>query len=91
MIGTAAAVCAGIPQLRKLFISKQADEFSMSTWLIWLFSQVTALGYALSMRDMLYASVSAFWLAFYALMVAMIFKYSRNPEGESDTLVPEEA
>jgi hypothetical protein len=75
MIGTAAAVYAGIPQLRKLFISKQADDFNMQTWLIWLFSQVTALMYTVAMHDVLYACVALFWLSFYLVMVAMIFKY----------------
>lgn len=91
MIGTFAAICAGIPQLRKLFLSKQADDFSVSTWLVWLFSQVTALGYALSMHDMLYAGVSAFWLSFYAVMVAMILKYRSDSSGTSDDFVAEEA
>jgi hypothetical protein len=87
MIGTSAAICAGIPQLRKLILAKQADEFSISTWLIWLFSQTAALAYALSMNDILYAIVSAFWLTFYAAMVILIFKY-RTP---SDDLLAEEA
>jgi uncharacterized protein with PQ loop repeat len=80
LIGTAAAVMAGVPQLRKLLITKRADEFSISTWIIWLSSQVTALAYGWSTGDLLYAGVSLLWLTFYAAMVILIFKYrSRSP------------
>jgi uncharacterized protein with PQ loop repeat len=78
MIGAIAAVFAGVPQLRKLLQSKQADEFSVPTWTIWLFSQVAALMYALSIHDLLYTLVSAFWTVFYAFMVVLIFKYRNN-------------
>jgi uncharacterized protein with PQ loop repeat len=91
MIGTAAAVLAGLPQLRKLFLSKQADEFSMSTWLIWMFSQITALGYAISMRDVLYACVSGFWILFYGVMVTLIFKYRNSTPPVREAALPEEA
>lgn len=91
LIGTGAAIFAGLPQLRKLFLAKQADEFSISTWSIWLFSQITAFAYALSMKDMLYAMVSLFWLCFYAVMVTMIFKYRGNSAQKTEPRLTTEA
>ncbi len=79
LIGTAAALVAGIPQLRKLLATKQADEFSISTWTIWMISQVTALVYALSTGDLLYAAVSILWLTFYVFMITLILKYRTTP------------
>lgn len=76
LLGTIAAIFAAIPQLRKLLVAKQADEFNASTWMIWLLSQVTALAYALSEGDVLYSMVAACWLIFYAGMIALIFRYS---------------
>ena len=90
MLGTAAAIIAGIPQLRKLITTKQADEFSIPTWLIWLLSQITALSYAISMHDLLFISVSAVWFGFYVIMVSLIFKY-RTRKPEQEVLLAEEA
>ncbi len=91
LIGAAAAIFAGFPQLYKLFKSKQADEFSMSTWMVWLFAQVTGFAYALSMKDKLFAAVSLFWLAFYAVMVTLIFRYRNSPAEAGETILAEEA
>lgn len=79
MLATATAICAGAPQLRKLMITKQSDEFSLTTWIIWLVAQTVSLIYALTVKDRLYALVCVLWVAFYVVMVGLIVKY-RTPK-----------
>lgn len=88
MLATAVAISAGIPQLRKLIITKQSDEFSLTTWVIWLVAQAVSLLYALTVKDKLYASVCTLWVAFYVIMVTLIVRY-RQPavETEEETLL----
>ncbi len=86
LIGTAAAIVAGIPQLRRLLITKQADEFSIWTWIIWLFSQITALAYGWSTGDLLYSAVALFWLSFYTVMVTLIIKYRSRSQSTDEPL-----
>lgn len=88
MLATAVAISAGIPQLRKLMLTKQSDEFSLTTWVIWLVAQLMSLLYALTVKDKLYAVVCTLWAAFYVVMVVLIIKY-RQPaiETEEETLL----
>jgi uncharacterized protein with PQ loop repeat len=72
------AIYACLPQLRKLTQTKQSDEFSLSTWVIWLVTQGVAVLYAITISDPLYATVSVVWLGFYALMVTLIVKYRKE-------------
>lgn len=72
------AIYACLPQLRKLTQTKQSDEFSLSSWVIWLVTQGVAVIYAVTISDPLYAVVSFVWLGFYGLMVALIIKYRRE-------------
>ena len=83
LFATVTAISAGIPQLRKLIITKQSDEFSLATWVIWLAAQLMSLVYALAVKDKLYASMSALWVAFYVIMVALIVRY-RQPVVETE-------
>jgi uncharacterized protein with PQ loop repeat len=77
-IAATVAIYACLPQLRKLTQTKQSDEFSLSSWVIWLVTQGVAVIYAITISDPLYAVVSSVWLGFYGLMVALIVKYRRQ-------------
>lgn len=77
-IAATVAIYACLPQLRKLTQTKQSDEFSLSSWVIWLVTQGVAVIYAITISDPLYAVVSSVWLGFYGLMVALIIKYRRQ-------------
>src|SRR5690606_20917751 len=71
------ALSAGIPQLRQLLISKASDEFSLSTWLIWLSTQCVTLVYVATVRNTLMIYVSLAWVLFHAAMVVLIVYYRR--------------
>ncbi len=88
MLAATAAVCAGAPQLRKLVLTRQADGFSLPTWVIWLVAQVVSLVYAIAVNDRLYAVVSSIWVAFYAVMVTLIIKYRSAEEAAEEGTQP---
>lgn len=87
MLATATAICAGAPQLRKLLVTKQSDEFSVTTWVIWLVAQAVSLIYAISIKDPLYTTVCALWTAFYIVMVGLIIHFRRvQPAAETEVV-----
>lgn len=71
------ALSAGVPQLRQLFMAKASEEFSLSTWLVWLSTQCITLAYVTTLRNVLMMFVSLAWVGFYAAMVCMIIYYRR--------------
>ena len=76
-IGTVAAIIACLPQMHQLMVTKRSDEFSLSTWVIWLGGQAMAFIYISSLGETLVALASACWTAFYAFMVGLILYYRR--------------
>lgn len=73
------SVGASIPQVIRLFREKQSDEFSISTWSMWLCCQVAFLAYVLSRSEGLMVFFSSIWLMFYVAMFVMIVYYRRHP------------
>lgn len=71
------ALSAGIPQLRQLLITKASDEFSLSTWLVWLSTQCITLAYVTTIGNVLMMFVNIAWVLFYAAMVSLIVYYRR--------------
>ena len=71
------ALSAGVPQLRQLFLTKASDEFSLSTWCVWLSTQCVTLAYVTTLKNVLMMLVSLAWVGFYAAMVLMIIYYRR--------------
>lgn len=78
IIASVASIAAGIPQLRKLLLTKRSDEFSIPTWSIWTSTQAVSLLYSFYLSDIYFTAVCAIWLAFDGLMMVLIVKYRRN-------------
>lgn len=72
---TVVAICAGIPQLRKLIRMKSSDEFNLGTWGMWVLTQVIFVSYAVAIKDPLLIGVNTAWIAFYGAMVVLIIYY----------------
>lgn len=72
------AVGAGFPQLKQLLYTKASDEFSLSTWVVWSFTQMVTLLYVTSIGNVLMIAVNIIWVAFYALMAILIVYYRQN-------------
>lgn len=89
--GALIALCAGASQLRQLLVSKASDEFSLSTWFVWLGTQCTALLYTVSIGNILMVAVNCAWITFYAVMVMLIVRYrTKKPlvsEEEANSVV----
>lgn len=69
------SIGAGIPQLRKLIAMKDSDEFSFSSWSLWLCTQSISTLYFITLGDLLAIIVAAAWTTFYALMLGLIIYY----------------
>lgn len=78
IIASIVSIGAGIPQLRKLLVTKRTDEFSIPTWSIWTSTQAVSLLYSLYLGDMYFTTVCAIWLGFDGLMMILILKYRHN-------------
>lgn len=85
---SAVAVLAMAPQIKQLLVTKQTDELNINTWIAWLGNQVVALFYAISIHAVPYIIINFAWIAFYMLMIYLIFKYRKQP-GAVQELVPE--
>jgi hypothetical protein len=72
---TLVSVMTAFPQLKQLWLMKNSDEFKLLSWVAWLIAQLTALVYAISIASIPYLIVNLLWIAFYALMIALILKY----------------
>jgi ABC-type enterobactin transport system permease subunit len=75
IIGIATSISAALPQIRRLLISKASDEFSLTTWVMWLGTQNVSLVYTASIGDMLLVGANILWIGFYATMVYLIVRY----------------
>ena len=73
------AISACIPQIIQLVKIRRSDEFQLSTWAIWLLTQVVTLVYVMSIDNLLMAVVNAGWVSFYGLMVYLIIHYRLRP------------
>lgn len=76
-IAACIALCAGIPQMKKLIQTKRSDEFSLNTWVMWICTQLVATAYAFSLGDKLLISINCAWVLFYSAMVYLIVRYQR--------------
>lgn len=72
------ALSAGVPQLRQLLVSKASDEFSLSTWFIWLSTQCVTLAYVTTIGNTIMMVVNIAWVLFYAAMVGLILYFRRK-------------
>jgi len=79
VLASIVSIAAGIPQLRKLLLTKRSDEFSIPTWSIWTATQAVSLLYSFYLGDIYFTTVCAIWLAFNGLMMILIFRYRNGP------------
>ncbi len=84
---TTIALLVCIPQMRQIIVAKHSDEFSLTTWGMWIFTQSISLMYVASLKQTILVIASALWTLFYICMVALIVYY-RRPAPEA--LIPEE-
>jgi uncharacterized protein with PQ loop repeat len=80
---TLVSVLTALPQLKRLWVMKNSDEFSLVSWIAWLIAQLSALVYAISIGSVPYLIVNFLWIAFYALMIALIVKYRSGAKREA--------
>lgn len=78
MLAAALALTACIPQLRQLMATKQSDEFSLQTWIVWTCAQMMALIYMISIGNVPLVLVNIAWTGFYAYMTYLIYRYRRT-------------
>ncbi len=75
LIAAVLSIAAMLPQIKKLIITKNSDEFNLSSWFIWFFSQACGSVYAIALKAPAYIIVSSTWTVFYVIMVVLIIKY----------------
>lgn len=85
------ALGACIPQVACLLRSKQADSFSVSSWVAWTVTQFVTLVYVVSIRNTMMTLVSVAWVSFYIVMIVLILHYKKQtflPAGVSEPSEP---
>jgi uncharacterized protein with PQ loop repeat len=75
IFGVIISICASLPQVRQLVTVKASDEFSLTTWTLWLFTQCVTLIYVISLHNTLLIAAGVLWTAFYVAMVYLIIHY----------------
>ena len=80
IIAVLMSISACIPQLRQLVITKASDEFSVSTWAIWLGTQCATLLYVVTLNNLLMILANIIWVSFYTVMLALIVHYRRQSQ-----------
>ncbi|MDQ5932106.1 MAG: hypothetical protein QG649_191 [Patescibacteria group bacterium] len=89
IVGAIIALSAGVPQVRQLLVAKASDEFSLSTWCLWLTTQCVTLTYVTTLQNVLMMLVNLAWVAFYAAMVGLIIYY-RRPVAVAEVAIVED-
>lgn len=77
-LASVASIVAAAPQIKQLLVVKCSDELNFTTWITWLVYQLTALGYAISVHATAYMVACLLWIAFYVVMLALMYKYRNN-------------
>ena len=77
------AVSAGGSQIYRLLKVGRSDELSVSTWSLWLGTQVIQLVYMVSLQQPVLVAVSSLWTGLYVAMVGLILYYRRHPRLEA--------
>lgn len=75
LLASTASIVAMAPQVRRLLITKQSDELSLFTWLIWTVYQLISLIYSIAIHAIPFLVANVVWLTFYIVMVMLIIKY----------------
>lgn len=75
MIAAGFSIVASIPQVLTLYRVKCSDEFQLTTWIVWLFTQMISLAYMISLGNLLLIATNSLWVTFYLLMVILIITY----------------
>ena len=76
------AIVLSIPQLIQIIKMKNADEFSLLSWLVWLIYQSVALIYTIKIGAHAYTAINAAWVTFYLFTILLIIKY-RKPKAKT--------
>lgn len=79
LMASFASIVAMAPQIKQLFIAKESDELSLTTWIIWTTYQSIALVYSISLGLIIYSLVNLAWVSFYLVMLTLILKYRKKP------------
>ena len=77
MISTSVSLLSSIPQARQLVVTKRSDELSLTTWIVWLGTQLVSFMYAISIAQTALIFANIGWITFYAVMVGLILYYRR--------------
>ncbi len=86
LIATLISLGACIPQIKQLIQTRRADEFNMTSWTTWFFTQIISLTYAISVGETMLILANIAWVSFYLTMVCLIFYYRRQAVPESITV-----
>src|SRR5882724_13490809 len=79
LVLSVASVIAMVSQVKRLLITKQSDELSLTTWFMWATYQTSALVYSISLHAIPWLATNIAWLSFYAIMLTLIIKYRKKP------------
>ena len=82
VIGVIVAISASVPQVTKLYKTKQSDEFQLSTWVTWTVTQTTSLVYVASIGNLLMTLANVCWVSFYVVMSYLIIRYRTPQQGK---------
>lgn len=82
IIGVIVAISASVPQVTRLYRTKQSDEFQLSTWVTWTVTQTTSLIYVASIGNLLMTLANICWVSFYIVMSCLIIRY-RTPQEQA--------
>ncbi|OGL34295.1 hypothetical protein A3F64_02545 [Candidatus Saccharibacteria bacterium RIFCSPHIGHO2_12_FULL_42_8] len=63
------------PQLHRILVLKEAEEFSLTTWSMWLAAQTVTTIYSAMAHQLLWFIVSVIWMIFDIAIVTLIIKY----------------
>lgn len=75
LVASTAQIVAGLPQIRKLVKSKNAESFSLTTWGMWGATQGVCLAYNVSLGDPVLISLSTLWMVYFVSMLGLIVYY----------------
>ncbi len=77
-IACIAQIIAGLPQINEIMRKRNSEELSLTTWSMWLLTQVFCFTYMVSTKNIVLMSMSALWLLYYGAMLGVIVYYRRR-------------
>jgi len=78
LIGGVIGLTGYLPQIRKLVKVKKSNQFSVWTWIVWLFSCALVLIYAISIKDPVYITLEILDTIFIGVILILVISFRKN-------------